>query len=347
MLVRTLGVSRERARPDFGGAALGFRHELDDEFDNSGLNHLKRKTALFANAKGPVLVDGPSGSGKTHLARLIHQTSIRGSEICLQHGCGDFDASIFASTLFGHVAGAYTGADTDRDGLLHHANGGTLILDDMDYLPLDSQKRLLRFLDDSSYHRVGEPHKRREAKIKLIFTTNKSLSDLVERGEFLPDLYFRVRRFRVSLPPLRKRLRISSRMAARMFRERLSGASGGEAVAVEDALLNEIDRLPLPGNFRDLIDLVENTVLLAEPDRNGVITLAAARSACPDFFFPNAEAGATSDRSGHSASHEDQEILKLLKKTNWNISATHRLSGRSRNTIYDRIRVNGWVRGRI
>ncbi|MGC8719237.1 MAG: sigma-54-dependent transcriptional regulator, partial [Thermodesulforhabdaceae bacterium] len=152
----------------------------------------------------PVLITGESGTGKDVVARTIHSLSKRSGKPLIVKNCGEMQKELIRSELFGHVRGAFTGADQSQQGLLGIADRGTLFLDEIGELPEDVQSALLRFLENRTYRRVGDPYER-QADVRLIFATHRDLKKEVESGRFLEALYYRINIFHIYVPPLRER----------------------------------------------------------------------------------------------------------------------------------------------
>lgn len=168
------------------------------------MQRLKEKAAILANRNVPVLIHGETGTGKELFARAIHNSSHRAKKSFLPVNCGAIPPELIDSTLFGHVKGAFTGANTSKAGVFAEANGGTLFLDEFGELPLDVQVRLLRVLQDGKYLPVGAT-KEEQTDVRLVVATNKNLSQEVAEGRFREDLFYRVAIGVINLPPLRFR----------------------------------------------------------------------------------------------------------------------------------------------
>ena len=324
---------------------------LSQALCSAGLEHLEDDLKIKARRRTPLLISGPVGAGKSHLARAVAGLSKGGPARVVQHGCGDFTEQTFAAALFGHADGAYTGANGERRGVLQAAHGGTLILDDIDYLDLGAQRRLLRVLDDGCYFRMGEYDVTRRVDTRIIATTNKDLDAHCARGLFLSDLLSRLRRLREDLPPLRERRGAAARLARAMLRDMFRGEAPERRPVFSESVYDAMQRLPLTHNFRDLQACVENVALFARPDRDGVVSLEAAQRAWPDLR-ERAEGAARGGGAAmlpepaDPAGMDDAAMLDCLRRTGWNISATARKFNCARGTVYARIRKHGWTRRR-
>ena len=205
----------------------------------------------------PVCVLGESGTGKELVGRAIHRRSPRRSRTFTAINCAALPENLVESELFGHVRGAFTGADRDRAGVIETTDGGTLFLDEIGEMPLPAQAKLLRFLQDGEFRRLGETANR-TADVRIVSATNRKLETAVEEGRFREDLYYRIRGVDITLPPLRDR-GVDVMLIARHFldRERARHRAGPQSFTseVESLLLS----YTWPGNVREL----QNTIRAA------------------------------------------------------------------------------------
>lgn len=221
------------------------------------MQEIFRQIALVAPLNVPVLITGESGVGKELVARAIHRYSqrdpLRFVPVCVPA----LSPSVLESELFGHVQGAFTGAERDRPGLLDQAHGGTAFFDEIGEIPLQQQVKLLRVLDDRQIIPVGgnQPH---PSEFRLIAATNRSLDDLVARGEFRDDLLYRLSIFRIHLPPLRER-REDIPVLARLF---LDQVSGDRQLTLTDESIAELQSRRWPGNVRELRSAVQHAAVV-------------------------------------------------------------------------------------
>ena len=214
---------------------------------------------LYRLAAAPidVLVMGETGTGKELAARAIHADSDRRAGAFVVLDCGCLPPTLAESALFGHVRGAFTGADRERAGAFEAADGGTIFLDEVGELPLDLQVKLLRVLDRRELSRVGEVQLRK-VNVRVIAATHRNLSELVARGKFREDLYYRLARSRVELPPLRER-GDDIEVLARSFAAAVPGSP-----ALDDGAMAALRDHPWPGNVRELKNVVEHAAYLAQ-----------------------------------------------------------------------------------
>jgi len=235
-----------------------------------------------------VLLRGESGTGKNVLARWMRQQSPRAGAPFVTVHCPMLASDLMSSALFGHRKGAFTGAVTDAVGKVEEAQGGTLFLDEVGDLTPDAQARLLRFLNDRTYERLGDP-KERKADVRIIAATNRLLEDEVKAGRFREDLFFRLNVIALTLPPLRERredllplaLHYLRFFESRQARQQLAFSQQAEAAILAYAW---------PGNLRELRNAVERAVILSpsrvlEPDDLG-LPFAPGQAAATDSGSP-------------------------------------------------------------
>ncbi|HEU4729641.1 MAG TPA: sigma 54-interacting transcriptional regulator, partial [Kofleriaceae bacterium] len=226
--------------------------------------------ARIAAGDVPVLIQGETGAGKEVVAHAVHLGSPRAARPFVRINCGALPATLVESELFGHVRGAFTGADRDKVGLIASAGGGSVFLDEIGELPLPLQATLLRVLEDGAVRPLGAT---RPSKIDVrwIAATNRELAAEVERGRFRKDLFYRLQGFVVTVPPLRER-RGEIRALARAF---VDGAPAGPRL-ITDAALAALERYTWPGNVRELRNALAGAALIAGPGPLDVDHLPAA-----------------------------------------------------------------------
>jgi len=212
-----------------------------------------------------VLITGSNGSGKELVAKAIHFNSKRAKGRMVAFNCGAISGDLLQSELFGHVKGAFTGADKAREGKFEYADGGTLFLDEIGEMPLDAQVKLLRVLETREVTRVGA-NESRPVDVRLISATNKNLEDEVKAGRFREDLYFRLRVVTVHLPPLRER-GDDVLLLARSFLREFSKLYGKPITDWDDAVQSALLAHPWPGNVRELRNTMEEMVVLSSGDK--------------------------------------------------------------------------------
>ena len=251
------------------------REELAEFFDfqnivaeSQQMLHILKQAAMVARSPNTtVLLLGESGTGKELLARAIHFNSSRASKKFIAINCAAITPTLIESELFGHEKGAFTGADKAKPGKLELANEGTVFLDEVGDLTLDAQAKLLRFIQEREFERVGGTVTI-QADVRVIGATNKNLKELTDQGAFREDLYYRLNVFPLHLPPLRER-RADIIPLALFFLKKCAAAMGKQNPSITDDARNLLMRYPWPGNIRELQNAIERAVILS-PD--GTIT---------------------------------------------------------------------------
>ena len=247
-----------------------------------------------------VLLLGESGTGKEMVAQTIHRLSGRSDRPFVPVECTGLPDALFESELFGYVKGAFTGATADKSGLVAAAETGTLFLDEIAEIPLSDQVKLLRLLETRRYREVGNSEWR-EADFRLICATNKSLADMVAAGTFRDDLYYRLNVFEIELPPLRQRMD-DLPMLIRTILKRLNASHVSFA---EDAV-SCLMQYSFPGNIRELRNIVERSVLLAD---DGMVHRAHLPNRCQTA---DSEDMAGSDHAIVSLEEAERRYLKRV-----------------------------------
>jgi len=222
-----------------------------------------------------VLLRGENGTGKTQLANAIHLWSERASRAFGVVSCPSLSPQLLESELFGHVRGAFTGAVKDNPGRISKCEGGTLFLDEIGDMALELQPRLLRFLQDREYERVGDTTTRK-ADVRVITATNVDLEGAVNEGQFRQDLLYRLNVVQLDLPPLRERTEDIPALAERMLAAACA-REGKQIAGFSDDALEALSAHHWPGNLRELNNMVERAVIFCTRSR-------IERDHLPDFF---------------------------------------------------------------
>jgi NtrC-family two-component system response regulator AlgB len=253
---------------------LGRQHpEIDFSSSSPGMQRAVSTAHQAAAAEATILLCGESGTGKTVLARAIHSWSGRAAKPFGLISCPSFPPELLESELFGHVKGAFTGAVRDNPGRIAATDGGTLFLDEIGDLPLLLQPKLLRFVQDREFERIGDTVTRK-ADVRLIAATNTNLADAVKQGRFREDLYFRLSVIPIEIPPLRERPDDVPVLAARLlaFHARNNHRS---FLGFTDDALQALTAHRWPGNVRELSNAIERAAILCPSDRIGLECLPA------------------------------------------------------------------------
>lgn len=224
---------------------------------------VKKLVEKVAPVQATVLIRGETGCGKELVARSVHDQSSRKDQPFVAVNCGALPENLIESELFGHRKGAFTGADTNREGLFEVANGGTIFLDEIGELPLAMQAKLLRVLESGEVRRLGEnePFK---VDVRVVCATHRDIEQMVEDGEFREDLMFRINTFEVYLPSLRERTSDIPELAAHLFRRfrQVDGFNDTELFSAET--MAELTQHVWPGNVRELANVIEHACILCE-----------------------------------------------------------------------------------
>jgi DNA-binding NtrC family response regulator len=226
--------------------------------------HLLRamqRARAAANTGADVLIEAESGTGKELLARFIHDASDRAQKPFVAVNCAAVPETLLESELFGHGRGAFTGAVASRPGKFESADGGTILLDEIGEMPLNLQPKLLRALQEREFERLGEGRSVR-VDIRVIATTNVSLAEMVERGQFRADLYYRLNVIPLSLPPLRER-RDDIPVLARHFAERFAAPLGLGTPRLHPDFIERLEAHHWPGNVRELANFMRRVITLS------------------------------------------------------------------------------------
>ena len=223
---------------------------------------LREMIARVARSQAPVHISGESGTGKELVAKLIHETGPRREAPFVPVNCGAIPNELMESELFGHKRGSFTGAVSDKQGLIQSAEGGTLFLDEVADLPLHMQVKLLRVIQEKSVRPVGETREV-PVDVRILSATHRNLAELVAQGRFREDLYYRINVIELRVPPLRERREDLPELAAGILR-RLSLRLGVPTPVLDPAALELLRAHPFPGNVRELENVLERALTLCE-----------------------------------------------------------------------------------
>lgn len=253
----TLRIDHERLKEKYGGS-----DELIGE--SKPMLDLKSKIKRIAQATGSVLVRGESGSGKELVAKAIHRASNRADRPMLSVNCAAMPRDLMESQLFGHKKGAFTGADTDHIGWFQQAHSGMLFLDEVGEMTLEGQAKLLRILEGHPFMPVGAT-KEVTVDVRVIAATNRDLRDFVRDGKFREDLYYRLSVFELYIPPLRERGPDIEMLVNHFFRQ-FKQQNGRLALNLSEAARQKLLGYQWPGNVRQLRNVIDSCVVMAESD---------------------------------------------------------------------------------
>lgn len=320
------------------------------------------------NRDSTILISGETGTGKTQLARLVHDLSPRREEPFVVANCAALTQSLLESELFGHVRGAFTGATEARDGKFHAAGAGTLFLDEIDSLPPAGQQRLLRVLDQRAFEKVGG-NTTETMRARVIAAANRPLEDLVAKGQFRSDLYYRLKVVALELPALRWRREDIAPIARHLAREEAS-RDGDPVPELSDDLLEHLSGHEWPGNIRELRNVISQMVVYSGGRRLSIASLPEdfrgsstdPLEAFPTFDSPDTDKNrCTAPVDGRPLGHfslpvdngpltsmrplareralgEAGRILRELQRHNHNRTKTAASLGISRNALYKKLK---------
>ncbi|MGV8913850.1 MAG: sigma-54-dependent transcriptional regulator [Kaistella sp.] len=272
-----------------------------------------------ANTDTAVLLTGETGTGKEVFANAIHQESYRNKGRFMAINCSAFGKDVLESELFGHKKGAFTGAVSDKKGLIEEAQNGTLFLDEIGEMPLELQSKMLRVLENGEFIKMGDT-KISHSNFRLIAATNRDLKEESRLGNFREDLYFRLNVFEIHLPPLRER-KEDIRELANFYIAKFSVRMNLKIVNVAEDFYKKIENNPWKGNIRELKNTLERSLILMEDNQ-----LSASN-------LPNSASG----NSFAMSSVEKDHILKVLNYTKGNKAEAARLLDIGIATLYRKL----------
>ncbi len=303
------------------------------------------RLALVAAHNVTVLLTGETGTGKSYVARLIHESSPRRLHRFLTVSCAALASNLVESEFFGHVQGAFTGADRAKVGKFEAAGEGTLLLDEIDALGLEQQASIMRVIETGEFEPVGS-NETRISKARIIVASNWDLEEAVKSGRFRQDLYYRLNVMSFHLPPLRERWQ-DIEMLARGMVGRLTAKFHKEPMTIPPETLAILDAFPWPGNIRQLENVIQQAVLVANQ-----------RELLPDYLpqpvrdFLPAGTSFTPSTSGESliekrAVLERNVIQRVLQKSGNSRARTASILGVSRVTLYKKMKKYGLLEGQV
>ncbi len=344
-----VAIENVRFREEIGRERYLREKEARGAYDIVGQCDAMQKVFRFIAKAAPteasVLIEGDSGTGKELVARAIHLNSRR------RHGpfevvnCAAIAPSLVESELFGHVRGAFTGADRDRPGRFELADGGTLFLDEIGELPDSSQSKLLRAIESGELRRLGDV-KDVKVDVRVVAATNKRISEETAAGRFREDLYFRLNVLRIVLPPLRDRPG-DTRLLAEHFRRHFTEKCGRPTLRLDPRVLHVFETHSWPGNVRELKNAVERMVVMSEGEVMG-LHLVPHEIRCPPAAGGSAEAEPAPGETAEPLSLKELEqnhVERVLRYTGGNKKEAARILGIDRSTLYAKIKTYGLENG--
>jgi transcriptional regulator with GAF, ATPase, and Fis domain len=262
---------RKRAEERLHHENIALREEIDKAsmFEeivgvSPALKAVLTRVAKVAPTDSTVFITGETGTGKELIARAIHKRSHRSSRAFVSVSCAAIPVSLIASELFGHEKGAFTGALQRRLGRFELAEGGTIFLDEIGELPIETQIALLRVLQEHEFERVGGNQTMR-ADVRVIAATNRDLKAAIEAGTFRRDLFYRLNVFPIQMPPLRER-KEDIPILVEYFIDRYTSKAGKKIRGIDERTLDLLQLYPWPGNIRELQNVIERSIILCETE---------------------------------------------------------------------------------
>ena len=296
--------------------------------DSAALKVVLEQAQRVAAVDSTVLIHGETGTGKELIAHAIHNASPRSGQALIKLNCAAIPFDLLESELFGHERGAFTGAVSQSIGRFELADKGTLFLDEVGDIPLSLQPKLLRVLQEQEFERLGSGRTHR-VDVRVVAATHRDLEQMVKRDQFRGDLYYRVSVFPITLPPLRERLEDIGPLAEH-YVEVFSRRMGKDITGIPDELLNTFKSYSWPGNIRELQNLIERAVVLAN---DSVLPNPLRLTAAASLLGSAArEAFRESDRT---------RILRALENTGWRVGGSDGAAARlglNRTTLISRMK---------
>lgn len=319
--------------------ALQSRHTPADDYkeligSSSVMQNVQHDIKIFATTDSSVLISGESGTGKELAARAIHQASDHPEGPFVRVNCAAIPSELMESELFGHTKGAFTGAVSDRKGAFLKAEGGTLLLDEIGDLPLTLQPKLLHAVEEKTITPVGSGTAK-TIKVKILSASNQDLSKMITEKTFRQDLYYRLNRVHLHMPPVRGRegdIEMLINHFLHQFRTQLNKYQ----LSLSQDSIELLNRYAWPGNVREIKNVVERAVLSCQGSE---ITPGHLPSSIRSSRSPDRDK--TMGKSTDLTSQEKKLIFTALQDCNWNQSEASRTLGITRNTLRYRIKKHG------
>jgi DNA-binding NtrC family response regulator len=307
-------------------AALSISGGAPPVFSSAAMKEVVRTTQRVAPTDVSVLLTGESGTGKEVVADLLHALSPRNKGPFIKINCAALPHELIESELFGSVKGAYTGAQSDREGLFHQAEGGTLLLDELSEMPPDTQSKLLRVLQEKEYRPVGG-RTSFKANCRVIATTNRVVEEALRLGKLREDLFYRISTFTIALPPLRER-REDILPLANAFLKRFAAQAGRIILGFSQEAADRLQEFDWPGNVRQLQNEVQRAVLMSDGQMIDETDLSIATPKSQE----------SESKLTMMAAMERNTIIQILRQTQGNKVETAKRLGIGRQTLYNKIK---------
>lgn len=312
--------------------------------DSPQIKQVQSLVARVASTDAAVMILGESGTGKELVARSLHRQSDRRNHEFVAVNMAALPSTLVESMLFGHERGSFTGANAKQPGLCEVAERGTLFLDEIGEMEYDAQSKILRFLEDLSYRRIGSS-KTRTANLRVVSATNRDPEELLGGGAFREDLYYRLNVVPIVMPPLRER-REDIPVLIEEFRNNANARYGKGVETIEAAAMDALCGYEWPGNVRELKNTVERLVIFSEGSVVAHANLPGDILECP----PSQDIARTVAPPSHPSTdgefltmdeREQQALIDALTRTEWNVVNAAKLLEIGHATAYRRIKRHG------
>jgi len=301
--------NRLQAENSYLQEQVNLNHSFEDILGQSEpLKTVLLQVEQVAPTETSVLIQGETGTGKELIARALHNLSQRNERTLVKVNCAALPGNLIESELFGHEKGSFTGATSRRIGRFELADKGTIFLDEIGELPLELQAKLLRVLQEGEIERLGDS-KTIKIDVRIIAATHRNLKQMVEKGDFREDLFYRLSVFPLTIPPLRDRKNDIS-LLVQYFVNKYATKMGKQINSVSETTIDKLLRYPWPGNVRELENVIERAVILS-PKRSLLV---------PELHAPINNSKPGSDNLLPLIEVEKIHIIKTLKTTDWKIS---------------------------
>lgn len=289
------------------------------------MKELFKEISIVSKSDSTILIEGESGTGKEKVAKAIHKLSKRAEFPFIAINCSAIPVDLFENELFGHEKGAYTGASNKEIGKIELAGEGTLFLDEIGELNLVSQAKLLRVLQEKEFFRVGGSNLI-PAKCRFISATNRNLEEMVEKGKFREDLFYRINVVHIRIPPLRER-KEDIPLLVQHFIDKFSKIDNKEIFSIDDEAMNILLDYDWPGNVRELENAIERAVVMCQ---EGIIK---AQHLPPRILKKKESSKKESIETTNLIELEKKVIKKVLEEENWNQTRAAKKLGISRKQL--------------
>jgi len=298
--------------------------------NSSAVTALRTKLNKLARSQAPVFIHGESGCGKELAAKMIHQSGARSQQPFIPVNCGAIPSELMESEFFGHKKGSFTGASQNKTGLFQAADGGTLFLDEVADLPLNMQVKLLRAIQEKSIRTIGE-HQEQKIDVRILSASHKNLGMLVKQGAFREDLYYRINVIELEIPALRDRAD-DIPLLIDFLLTKLSNENDNDSITISPQAQSLLQEYTFPGNIRELENILERAMTLAENNRIEASDLHLPDTSQSSISTSSTELNPSKSPAKPTANLAEQEknsIMAALEKHRWNKTAAAKELGLS------------------